>query len=337
MTERLAEVIRNGLVESIHHGNIAVVNTEGQLISYLGNPEQICYFRSSGKPFILLSHLKKKINERFGLTMQELAIMASSHSGGTKHVQTLLSIAKKLEVEESDITCGIREPYGLNEKFELYGTGKKPAQWHNNCSGKHLGNIAACKAMGWSIENYSDFDHPVQQDILETISEFSGYPKEKIYIGVDGCGVPVFGVPLKNMALAYARIFDTGFLNGEYKDEQELLYDAVKKHPDMIAGDGRIDTELIRATSGDHFGKMGSDGVFCVHVHSKGLGISIKIQDGGVRAVDPVVIETLKQLGTLSDEVLGKLRKFHYPPVKTWGGETVGVIHPVFILMDNLK
>ena len=203
--------------------------------------------------------------------------------------------------------------------------------------GKHLGNIAACKAMGWSIENYSDFDHPVQQDILETISEFSGYPKEKIYIGVDGCGVPVFGVPLKNMALAYARIFDTGFLNGEYKDEQELLYDAVKKHPDMIAGDGRIDTELIRATSGDHFGKMGSDGVFCVHVHSKGLGISIKIQDGGVRAVDPVVIETLKQLGTLSDEVLGKLRKFHYPPVKTWGVDTVGFIQPVFILMDKLK
>lgn len=333
MAGKLVEVIRNGLTESIHFGSVAVVNREGQLIGYFGDPDQICYFRSSGKPLILLSHLRKKINERFGLTLQELAIMASSHSGGTKHVQTLMGIAEKLNVKESDITCGIREPYGLNEKFELYGTGQKPSQWHNNCSGKHLGNIAACKAMGWSIENYSDFNHPLQQDILETISEFCSCPKEKVHIGVDGCGVPVFGVPLKNMALAYARIFDTGFLNGKYKDEQKLLYDAVKMHPDMIAGDGRLDTELNRATSGEHFGKMGADGIFCVHIHSKGLGISVKVQDGGVRAVDPVVIETLKQLGTITDEVLEKLRKFHYPLVQTWGGKTVGFINPVFTLI----
>lgn len=332
MTEKLAEVIRNGLVESIHLGNIAVVNTEGQLIRYFGDTEQICYFRSSGKPLILLSHLKKKIKENFNLTLQEIAIMASSHSGGEKHVQTLLSIAKKLGVEKNDITCGIREPYGLKEKFELYGTGKKPTQWHNNCSGKHLANIAACKVMGWPIEGYSDFEHPVQQDILETICEFSSYPKEKIHIGVDGCGVPVFGVPLKNMALAYARIFDTSVLNGKYKEEQKLLYDAIIKHPDMVAGEDRLDTELIRETSGDHFGKMGADGVFCIHVHSKGLGIAIKVQDGGVRAVDPVVVEALKQLGTLSDEIIEKLKEYHYPPVQTWSGTRVGFINPVFKL-----
>jgi len=336
MTEKLAEVIRNGLIESIHLGSIAVVNSEGKLVNYLGDPGQICYFRSSGKPLILLSHLRKKINEHFGLTLQELAIMASSHSGGSKHLETLLTIAGKLNVKESDITCGIREPYGFNEKLELYDSGKRPTQWHNNCSGKHLGIIAACKAMGCSTENYSDFNHPVQQDILETISEFCSYPKDKIHVGVDGCGVPVFGVPLKNMALAYARIFDTGFLNGKYKNEQQLLYDAVINHPDMVAGDGRLDTELNRATSGDHFGKMGADGVFCVHIHSERLGISVKVQDGGVRAVAPVVMETLRQLGTLTSEVLEKLRRFHYPPIHTWRGERVGFINPVIKLKTNV-
>lgn len=332
MPEKLAEVIRNGLVESVHTGNIAVVDSNQRIVRYCGDPMQICYFRSSGKPLILLSHLKKKLDRIFGLTLQELAIMSSSHSGGDKHVKTLMSIAAKLGVKESDITCGVREPYGLNERFELYEKGEKPTQWHNNCSGKHLGNIAACKAMGWSYENYSDLSHPLQQDILETISEFTGWPKEKIHKGTDGCGVPVFGVPLKNMALAYARLFDTKFLNGKYAEEQKILYEAVKQHPDMIAGDGRIDTELIRETSGDHFGKMGADGVFCVHVHSKGLGISIKIQDGGVSAVEPVIMEILKQLGTLSEEALGKLREFHYPAVKTWNGEKVGYINPVFAL-----
>lgn len=332
MTVKLAEVVRNGLIDSTHLGSIAVVNLEGELIGYAGEPDQICYFHSAAKPLILLSHLKKKINERFDLTLQELAIMASSHSGGAKHLEILLRIAEKLQVKESDITCGMREPYGLKEKFELYGTGKKPTQWHNNCSGKHLGMIAACKAMGWSIENYSDTEHPVQHDILETISEFCSYPADKIHIGVDGCGVPVFGVPLRNMALAFARIFDTGFLNGKYKNEQKLLYDAVRNHPDMVAGDDRPDTELIRATSGDCFGKMGSEGLFCVHIHSKRLGISVKVRDGGGRAAAPVVIETLKQLGILNGETLEELNKFHYPPIQTWSGETVGFINPIFTL-----
>lgn len=333
MSDKLVEVIRNGLLESFHVGNIAVVDRQGHIIRHVGNPDQICYFRSSGKPFILLSHLIKKINEKFELTLPELAIMASSHNGGSKHIQTLIGIANKLDVKESDITCGVREPYGQNERYELYGTENRPSQWHNNCSGKHLGNIAACKAMGWSFHDYSNFQHPLQQDILSIISEFSSYPKEKIHIGIDGCGVPVFGVPLKNMALSYARLFDTEFQDQKYKDEQLLLYDAIKQYPDMIAGDGRLDTELIRNTAGEHFGKMGADGIFCIHIHSKRHGIAIKVQDGGIRAVDPTVIETLKQLGTLSNNVLEKLSIFHYPPLQTWSGRRVGFINPIFKLI----
>lgn len=334
LANKLVEVIRNGLLESFHSGNIAVVNSQGHTIKYVGNIEKVYYFRSSGKPFILLSHLRKKINEKYGLTLPELAIMASSHNGSAKHVQTLVEIANKLDVKESDITCGVREPYGQKERYELYGSGDKPSQWHNNCSGKHLGNIAACKAMGWSIQNYSNFDHPVQQDILDTISEICSYPKEKIHIGIDGCGVPVFGVPLKYMALSYARLFDTEFKNGKYRHEQQLLYDAIRQHPDMIAGDGRLDTELIRNTKGDHVGKMGADGIFCVHIHAMGLGVAIKVQDGGIRAVEPTVMETLKQLGTLSDDTLEKLKGFHYPSLQTWGGRRVGFINPVFKLIE---
>ncbi len=332
MSEKVVEAIRSGIVESIHTGNIAVVNSNGQLIYSYGCPKQICYFRSSGKPFILLSHLTKKINQAFGFTLQELAIMASSHNGSAKHVEILGNIAEKLGVKEGELTCGVREPYGLREKFELYGSGKVPGQFHNNCSGKHLGNIAECKAVGLSWDNVNDISHPVQKDILKVIAEFSSYPEELIHIGVDGCGVPVFGVPLSNMALAYARLFNIRFMDGKYKDEQRILYEAITMYPDMIAGDDRLDTELIRLTKGDHFGKMGADGVFCVSIQSRELGIAIKIQDGSVRAVDPVIVEVFKQIQSLSAENLEKLNRFHYVPVKTWQGQTVGIINPVFLL-----
>ncbi len=329
---KVAEVTRNGMVESVHEGNVAVVRQDRTLTHFFGDPEQICYFRSSGKPFIVLSHLTKKIHEAFGFSLKELAIMSSSHSGGKQHVETLIGIANKLGIQESDINCGVREPFGVNEKFELYRSGALPSQWHNNCSGKHLGFLAACRVMGWSFDHYWDISHPIQQDILACIAEFSDIPKANVHIGVDGCGVPVFGVPLKNMALAYARLFDTGFLNGKYKDVQELLHRAVTEHPEMIAGSGRLDTDLIRYSHGEYFGKMGADGVFCVHCHPQKLGIAIKIQDGGIRAVDPVVMETLSQLGVLQEEMLEKMNHYHYPPVLTWTGKTTGLINPVFKL-----
>lgn len=329
---RVVEITRNGMVESVHEGNVAVVQQNGKLTHYFGDPGQLCYFRSSGKPFIVLSHLMKKIHEAFGITLKELAVMASSHSGGKQHVETLINLANKLGVKEEDINCGVREPYGVNEKFELYRTGRLPSQWHNNCSGKHLGFLAACRVMGWSAENYWDISHPIQQDILSVIAEFSELPKRSIHIGIDGCGVPVFGVPLKNMALAYARLFDAHFSGGKYSEAQELLHRAVAENPDMIAGSGRLDTDLIRYSQGEHFGKMGADGVFCVHCHSQRLGIAIKIQDGSVRAVDPVVMETLSQLGVLQEEMLEKMNHFHYPPVMTWTGRNTGLINPVFQL-----
>lgn len=330
---KVVEVTRNGMIESVHDGNVAVVRSDGSLVCYFGDPDQTCYFRSSGKPLILLSHLTKGIYEAFGLTLKELAIMASSHSGGQQHIETLKSVAAKIGVGEDDLNCGIREPYGLNEKFELYGTGLRPSQWHNNCSGKHLGFIAACKVMGWSTENYWEITHPIQRDVLACIAEFTDIPEDKIHLGIDGCGVPVFGVPLKRMALAYARLFDTTFAGGKYKEAQELLYSAVKQYPEMIAGSGRLDTELIRCTRGELFGKMGADGVFCVHSRRLGIGIAVKIQDGSVRAVDPVVMETLKQTGVLEEEQLQRLNHFHYPPVITWTGKNTGLINPVFQLI----
>lgn len=335
MSEKLVEVIRSGIVESEHFGDIAVVNKNGNLLYYVGNPEQLSFFRSSAKPLILLSHLKKNIHGYFNLTLRELAIMASSHSGGGIHVEVLSGIAKKLEIREDDLTCGIREPFGEKERYELYKTGKEPGQFHNNCSGKHLGNIAACKAMGYSPDSVYDPFHPIQLDIKALISDFCGLPAGSIHVGVDGCGVPVFGVPLKNMALSYSRIFDTGFMDGKYAGVQKLLHEAVTKNPDMIASDDRIDTQLIRLTEGDHFGKMGSDGVFCIHVHSKGIGIALKIRDGSIRAVAPAVIETLVQLKTLPSGIAEELEHFHYPPVKTWSGRIIGSITPVFTLKSN--
>ncbi|MCX7708552.1 MAG: asparaginase [Clostridia bacterium] len=333
MSEILVEVTRSGIVESIHRGNIAVVDTTGKLLGSVGDPERITFFRSSAKPIIATAVLESGIVEKFKLDLKEVAIMASSHSGGKEHVAVLESIMDKTGISRSLLACGIKEPTGQEAAKELIAEGIEPNELHCNCSGKHLGVIAATKEKGLPDKDYHKYEHEIQKQIEKVVSDFTTMKSENIVKGIDGCGIPVYGIPLKNMALAYANLCNENFLDGKYKKSQNYVVSAMTLYPEMVAGKGRFDTELMKRFGDRLIAKFGAEGVHCLGLIGKGIGMAVKIEDGNSRGVNPAVLEALLQLNVLDrkevDEAV-EIKELWRPKVKNNRDEIVGEMRAVF-------
>jgi L-asparaginase II len=332
MPVRLVEVYRGGIVESVHYGSIVAVDTDGHIICELGNPERLTYFRSAAKPLIAISSLEAGIAEEYGLDLKEIAIIASSHTGEKNHVEALTSIMEKTGILLGQFQCGVHPPLYHEAAVELYASGGVPTSLHCNCSGKHLGIMAAAKLKGMSVDDYHMRDHPIYNDVEAVLSDFCRLPKTSIIKHIDGCSIPVYGVPLKNMALAYANLADEGFMGGKYRKTQNLLMDAMKAHPEMVGGTDRVDTHVIRQFKDRLICKTGAEASHCVGLSGKGMGIALKIEDGSLRAVGPVILETLLQMKIISKEEIEELKEIWNPPILNHRKVKVGEIKAVFKL-----
>lgn len=333
MSVKLLEVTRGSIVESIHRGDIAVVNNEGVVLFKLGNINHLCYMRSASKPIQAIAALETGIIEKYGLNLAEIALTMSSHSGEKIHIDTLVSIMQKTGISSDSLKCGTHEPLGTEAARKLVSGGEMPNSLHCNCSGKHLGQLAAVKAKGLPMENYYKPGGGIQPEILDIISAFSDVEAVRIKLGIDGCGVPVFGIPLWNMAYSYANLCSKAFMDGKYDRSREYVLQAMAKHPEMIGGKGRFDTELLSHFGDRLIGKFGDEGVYCVGLVGKGIGIALKIEDGHTRAVGPVILETLRQLGVVEVEELESLKHLWKPSIKNHRGEQVGEIKSVFSIV----
>ena len=196
MPVKLVEFVRANIVESTHYGSIAVVDSDGKLLYSVGDINRVTYFHSAAKPLQGIAALEAGIAEEFGLDLKEIAVIISSHSGEASHIEALNSIMKKTGFRESAVQCGIADPVGAGVLKELYRNGMQLTSLHCNCSGKHLGMLAAASLKGYSLEDYNQAEHPVQQEIKRVISDFAQYKPELTATGLDGCGVPVFAMPL---------------------------------------------------------------------------------------------------------------------------------------------
>jgi L-asparaginase II len=333
MSVKLVEVTRGDIVESIHRGDIAVVNSNGNLIYKLGDINHLCYMRSASKPIQVIAALEAGIVEKYGLSLAEIALAMSSHSGERIHIATLKSIMQKTGISEDALLCGTHEPLGIEAARKLISDGIIPNSLHCNCSGKHLGQLAAVKAKGLPLNDYNKLGGGIQPEILDIISAFSGVEASAIKLGIDGCGIPVYGIPLMNIALSYANLCSNSFKNGKYDRSREYVLKAMTTHPEMIGGKGRFDTELISHFGDRLIGKFGDEGVYCIGLIGKGTGIALKIEDGHTRAVGPVILETLRQMGVVGSEELDPLKNLWKPSIKNHRGENVGEIRPVFELV----
>ncbi|HZG54953.1 asparaginase [Paenibacillus sp.] len=327
----LVSVTRGGLVECVHRGHIAVVDAEGRAVASAGEPAFATYARSAAKLLQAVPVVASGAAARFGLDASELALLCASHNGEEQHVEAVARILAKLGLAEDALQCGAHPPYHKASAAKLRDSGERPRAVHNNCSGKHAGMLALAKHLGASLDDYKRPDHPVQRAMLASYASFAGVAEADVVLGVDGCGVPVYGAPLASLALAYARL-GAPRADGPEADACRAVVSALRAHPEMLAGTDRFDTELIRVTRGRIVGKMGAEGVFAVTVPDEGLGLALKIEDGAQRALYPAVVEALLRLGWIDAAEGEGLAAYHRPPIHNWGGDEVGAIVPAFDL-----
>jgi L-asparaginase II len=324
----MVEVIRGEIVESRHRVHVAVVTADGDVVASVGDIDQQTYYRSAAKPMQALPLVEEGVADRFGLTVDELSLCCASHEGEPEHVAGARSILAKAGADESMLCCGAHAPFSPEAASVLAEAGVSPGRIHNNCSGKHAGMVALAIAMGWDPADYHRAEHPVQRRMLDEVVRFSGVPAEQIPIGVDGCGVVCFAVPLGDMARSFGA-FTQAADGGEPAGR---VVDAMTTAPFMVGGTGRTCTEVME-TAGDRvFVKLGAEGVYGAGVRGRGLGVAIKVEDGGRRAVEVALIHTLNALGVLTDDEASALRAHGRPDVLNTRDETVGQLRPAFEL-----
>ena len=318
------DVLRGDRLESRHRIHGVAVSADGAVLANIGDSNFQTYFRSSAKPFQALEVVRSGAVEKFGFTEKELAVICSSHSGEDFHIQTVRNILGKIGLTENNLQCGFHPPINEKAREAFFRERREPSPLYNNCSGKHSGMLAVCRLRGWSIENYMSPEHPVQQEILGIISEYSGLPSSEIHLGVDGCGVPVFYLPLIKMAHAYAIYFS------ETNRANQRIAEAMTKHPEMVGGTDRFDTDFMKAMGGSVISKGGSEGLECSAL-LKGkstVGFALKVEDGNERASWPALLEFYRQLGLIQEEELERLSAYRNPPIKNVAGRIVGEIRP---------
>ena len=323
----LVEVTRSPAVESRHRGQIAVVDAKGALVQEVGDPEALVCMRSLAKPFQALALLATGTAEAFGFGPEELTLFSGSLSGQDFQVSLVTGALARLGLTPEALQCGVHPPLHRASAQALSQAGLQPTPLHNTCAGKHTAMLALCVHHKWPLENYLDVDHPVQDLILGTVARMVGVPKDEIKVAIDGCGAPVFYVPLKNIALGYARLAASqpGSPGGTLKE-------AILAHPRHLAGDGRLDTEVMLALPGAVFAKSGAEGGYALALTERGLGVALKIEDGASRALNPTVVAVLEQLGVLTPRAGEALAAYAQPPILNHRKEEVGRIRPVFSL-----
>ena len=331
MSEILLHYTRAGHVENIHRGDIVIVNCAGDIVHSVGNAHLPMFWRSAAKPFQALPFVKNGGLDKYNISDEELAILVSSHSGEENHVALVRGILKKLGVDETVLDCGVLRPMNGKAYKKLLLAGEPITAVHNQCSGKHSQIIALAIMLGVPVEGYIRPDHPAQKLIFKHVAMASKMPEDKLEIGIDGCGVPVFYLPLYNMALAYARLSTPKLGDwNDYEIAATKIRDAMSKYPQVVSGTGRIDLAVPEVTNGRIIAKIGADAVYCLAVKDENLGIAFKIEDGSYAAITPMVIAVLKKFDLLTKAEADELDKKFPPTLKNHRGEIIGTIEAVF-------
>lgn len=290
----------------------------------------------------------------FGLTVKELALACASHEGSDEHVRVAESILEKAGLDEGYLQCGAHMPGDAEVYKRLIKNDETPTSKRNNCSGKHSAMLAHAKMRDLPLDNYLDFDHPLQQEILASFAEMCLLPPNQVQLGIDGCSAPNFAVPLYNAAMAFARLTDPRELPETHAKACRDITAAMTSYPEMISGPSEFDCRLMQVGAGKIVCKRGAEGYQAIGLlpgatgpDSPGIGITLKIMDGdlGQRRPDltaysrvrpAVTLELLKQLGALSEAQLQELEEFGpVKPVTNHRGILVGEARPIFSLIRS--
>jgi L-asparaginase II len=317
----LVAVVRGAVVESAHRGRLAFCDPAGNVIDALGDPDAYVYARSSAKPLQALPLVLSGAADAFGLSDEELAVACSSHNAEAPHLAAVRSLLEKSGLTEKDLQSGAHPPMYAPEAGRMARSGEEPRPIHGNCSGKHAGMLAVCAHEGLDIGGYRRPDHPLQRRILEILIQVCGLREDEVLVAGDDCGVPTFALPLRNLATGFARFATGEGLSEEMAGAAERLRRAMRAEPFLVAGTGRLDTEVMGRT--DLVCKSGAEALFAA-ASREGWGLALKVSDGGGGAVRPAALAALgrREVDVLGDEPIDvQKRDLH--------GELVGEIGPL--------
>ena len=312
------DVTRGAVTESVHHVHVVAARSSGPLMS-AGDAGFLTFARSAVKPMQALPLVADGAAAAFGVTSREIAIACASHSGEAFHIDAVRSLLEKAGADESDLACGAHPPMGPAAAEALLAAGEAPGRVHNNCSGKHAGMLLLARHHAWPHAGYQLPGHPVQQRMLAEIARWTGVDAAAIPTGTDGCGVPTFALPLRSLAMAFARFADAA-AGGDARQ----IAEAMTLHAEYIGGTGRPCTALMRACRGRVIAKVGAEGVYCAADLETGMGVALKVEDGSKRAAEAALMAVLLDIGVLRAEDADAVREWLEPSLVNTRGEVVG-------------
>ncbi|MEJ6393357.1 asparaginase [Gymnodinialimonas sp. 2305UL16-5] len=317
--EVLVEVHRKPVLESRHRGHVAIWHHDHGLIAAWGNVEARYLPRSSAKMIQALPLVESGAADSFGLHTDHLALACASHNGAAIHTDRVTRWLADLDLTEADLRCGAQWPNDDAASAALICADAQSGQRHNNCSGKHSGFLTLNKHLGGGAE-YIDPTHPVQRAVKQAWGEVTG--EDQLDHAIDGCSAPNFVTRLTGLAKAMATFAAASETDGTRGAAMVRLRNAMMQHPDLVAGEGRACTRLMRAMGHRATIKTGAEGVFIAIVPEHRLGIALKIEDGATRAAEAVVATLLGNLGVLNPQHADALAFTHGPILNRCERET---------------
>ncbi len=332
MSELLIEVTRGPVIECIHRGDIAVADSSGNILAKAGDSDKVSYLRSAAKPLQALNVFTSGAYNHYQLTHREVAVICSSHYAEEFHLDTVNAILQKIGLTKEHILGGTVTSLNPQYALELAAKNVVLSPLFSDCSGKHAGILAVCQHKGYDLKSYLNPAHPCQQEILTALSEMCSIPENSILLGVDGCSAPVHAMKLRNMAIGFARLSTSNTAPERYRSAADIIFQAMTRHPEMISGTGGFCTELIAATNARLIGKIGAEGVYCIGVKNRKIGIAIKVENGNMAVLPPIAIAVLEQLDLLDTHELNTLKKYRTMENRNDLGVVVGKVRPTFSL-----
>jgi len=322
----LAEVTRGNTVESRHRGSAIVVDADGAVVFAAGDVERPVFPRSAVKAIQALPLLESGAADRYGLTEAEIALAVSSHSGEPLHAETSLGMLRKAGREAGCLECGAHWPMNEKAARAMAQAGAEPSALNNNCSGKHAGFVCLSCGLDEDPVGYVKAAHPVQQAVRGALEAVTGAAHTSEHMGIDGCSIPSYAVPLKALALGFARLGTGQGFGPERAKAAARIRAAAAAHPFMVAGTDRYDTRLMSLLGARAFTKTGAEGVYCAALPELGYGIALKCDDGAGRAAEVALGALIARFLPMDEATQAAFAPLREIVLKNWNGIEVGRI-----------
>ena len=342
----LVHALRGGIVESFHRGALAIVDADGATVLAVGDVEHPVFPRSACKVMQALPLVASGAADALGLTDAELALACASHGGEAAHADTAAGMLAKAGLDLAALECGAHWPYDDSAIKALAAAGAQPSAPHNNCSGKHAGFVCLGCLMARQaghdpaefVQGYIRPDHPVMREVTAALAAATGADLARAPAGTDGCSIPTFAFPLRQLAHGFARIGSGVGLRDDHARAARRLRRAVAASPFHVAGTGRLDTRLMQRLGERLFCKVGAEGVYGAALPEAGLGVAIKMDDGNTaRAAEVVLAAVVEALVRLDDDERSVVQGISDAPLVNWNGIEVGRLQAAAGLRSTLR